>query len=86
MNIEYNVISDLFQKGAFDIYTDIRDVKGGKENIESKNNVESEVNKIADEKEKKRKKLCQSNIVNNTLYFIIIYINFVGLSILPRSS
>ena len=54
-------INNNLQKGAFDIYTDIRDVKGLKE--DKGNNVESEVNKIAEEKEKKRKKLCQSNIV-----------------------
>ena len=50
-------INNNLQKGAFDIYTDIRDVKGLKE--DKGNNVESEVNKIAEEKEKKRKKLCQ---------------------------
>jgi len=54
INIEFN-------KGAFDIYTDIRDVKGLKE--DKTNNEENEVNKIAEEKEKKRKKLCQSKIV-----------------------
>jgi len=49
LNIEFN-------QGTFDIYTDLRDAK---KNI----GVEFEVNKIAEEKEKKRSKLPQSNIV-----------------------
>jgi len=44
-----------FNQGAFDIYTDLRDAK--------KSNAENEINKIAEEKEKKRSKLPQSNIV-----------------------
>jgi hypothetical protein len=49
VNIEFN-------QGAFDIYTDLRDVK-------KTHGVEYEVNKIAEEKEKKRSKAIQSNIV-----------------------
>ena len=45
-----------FNQGAFDIYTDLRDVK---KNM----GVEFEINKIAEEKEKKRSKVCQSNII-----------------------
>ena len=45
-----------FNQGTFDIYTDLRDTK-------KTMSVEYEVNKIAEEKEKKRGKLCQSNIV-----------------------
>jgi hypothetical protein len=45
-----------FNQGTFDIYTDIRNVK--------KNFVtDSEINKIADEKEKKRSKLPQTSII-----------------------
>merc|ERR1711976_438507 len=49
LNVEFN-------QGAFDIYTDIRDVK-------KKDGPESEIHKIAEEKERKRAKVCQSNIV-----------------------
>lgn len=49
LNIEFN-------QGTFDIYTDLRDVK-------KTMGVEFEFNKIAEEKEKKRSKLPQSNIV-----------------------
>jgi hypothetical protein len=49
LNIEFN-------QGTFDIYTDLREAK---KNM----GVEFEVNKIAEEKEKKRSKLPQSNIV-----------------------
>jgi len=49
LNIEFN-------QGTFDIYTDLRDAK---KNL----GVEFEINKIAEEKEKKRSKLCASNIV-----------------------
>ena len=45
-----------FNQGTFDIYTDLRDAK-------KTLSAEYEVNKIAEEKEKKRGKLCQSNIV-----------------------
>jgi len=44
-----------FNQGALDIYTDLRDV--------NMNNEETEINKIAEEKDKKRSKLCQSKIV-----------------------
>ena len=47
LNIEFN-------KGTFDIYTDLR---------EFKNKFENEVNKIAEEKEKKRKNRPETNIV-----------------------
>jgi len=49
LNLEFN-------QGAFDIYTDLRDIK-------SEFGKEFELNKIAEEKEKKRGKQCQSNIV-----------------------
>jgi hypothetical protein len=49
VNIEFN-------QGTFDIYTDLRQAK---KNL----GVEFEINKIAEEKEKKRSKLPQSNIV-----------------------
>lgn len=49
LNIEFN-------QGTFDIYTDLKEVK-------KTMTIEFEVNKIAEEKEKKRKKLPQSNIV-----------------------
>ncbi len=49
LNIEFN-------QGAFDIYTDLRDAK---KNL----GVEFEINKIAEEKENKRSKLPQSNII-----------------------
>ena len=45
-----------FNQGTFDIYTDLRNVK-------SKLNEEQEVNKIAEEKEKKKGRIPQSNIV-----------------------
>jgi len=38
-------------------------VKGVRDGNEKSNNPENEINQIAEEKEKKRKKLCQSNIV-----------------------
>lgn len=47
LNIEFN-------QGTFDIYTDLREIKS---------KFEKEVNKIAEEKEKKRKNVPQSNIV-----------------------
>lgn len=47
LNIEFN-------QGTFDIYTDLRDAK---------KNLNTEINSIAEEKEKKRSKLPQSNIV-----------------------
>lgn len=50
-----------FNQGAFDIYTDLRSVK-------NKSN-DSEINRIAEEKEAKRSKKSQSNIVK------IIYFN-----------
>ena len=43
-----------FNQGNMDIYTDLRDVK---------NKMDNEVNKIAEEKEKKRSKVPQSNII-----------------------
>ena len=46
----------LKQQGTFDIYTDLREAR---KNMSA----ESEINKIAEEKEKKRSKLPQSNIV-----------------------
>lgn len=49
LNIEFN-------QGTFDIYTDLRDAK---KNISG----DSEINKIAEEKEKKRSKVPQSNII-----------------------
>ena len=49
LNIEFN-------QGIIDIYTDLSDIKREK-------TFESEINKIAEEKEKKRKTKCQSNIV-----------------------
>lgn len=49
LNIEFN-------QGTFDIYTDLREAKKDA-------GVGFEVNKIAEEKEKKRSKMCQSNIV-----------------------
>ena len=45
-----------FNQGTFDIYTDLRDIK-------SKMNEEQEVNKIAEEKEKRKGRIPQSNIV-----------------------
>lgn len=45
-----------FNQGTFDIYTDLREAK-------KTLSIEYEVNKIAEEKEKKRGKPCQSNIV-----------------------
>jgi len=48
LNIEFN-------QGTFDIYTDLTDIK--------KNTFENEINKIAEEKEKKRKTAPKSNIV-----------------------
>lgn len=45
-----------FNQGTFDIYTDLRDAK---KNM----GVEFEINKIAEEKEKKRSKVPQSNII-----------------------
>jgi hypothetical protein len=47
LNIEFN-------QGAFDIYTDLRDAK---------KNADNELSKIAEEKEKKRSKVPQSNII-----------------------
>jgi hypothetical protein len=49
-------INIQFNQGACDIYTDLREIK---KNM----GMESEINKIAEEKEKKRAKVCQSNIV-----------------------
>jgi hypothetical protein len=49
LNIEFN-------QGTFDIYTDLRDVK-------KTMGVEFEINKIAEEKEKKRSRPTQSNII-----------------------
>lgn len=48
LNIEFN-------QGAFDIYTDLRSVKN--------KSTDSEINRIAEEKEAKRNKKAQSNIV-----------------------
>ena len=45
-----------FNQGTFDIYTDLREIK-------SKMNEEQEVNKIAEEKEKRKGRIPQSNIV-----------------------
>jgi hypothetical protein len=45
-----------FNQGTIDIYTDLREIK---KNM----GVENEINKIAEEKEKKRSKMPQSNIV-----------------------
>jgi len=45
-----------FNQGAFDIYTDLRDIK-------SEFGKEFELNKIAEEKERRKGKQCQSTIV-----------------------